>query len=108
MTGQASGREGTRPAGGAHKRGDTGGRERNVDSAPGQPGLTTTSGYHQVIRRSAAVVAPRPDAVGAVTGSKNAAVGVPSPPDGPDVPPLPPPAGPDNGMVRRGPAGAGL
>src|SRR6187549_3457163 len=103
MTGRASGREGTRPVGGAQERGDTAGRERNVDSAPGQPGLTTTSGYHQVIRRSTAVAAPRPDAAGAVAGSKNAAAGAPSLPDGPDAPPLPPPAGPDGGTVRRGP-----
>ena len=55
------------------------------NSAPGQPGLTTTSGYHQVMRRSIAVTAPRVDAAGAVAGSRSAAAGVPSPPDDPDA-----------------------
>src|SRR4051812_34856537 len=60
------------------------------------------------MRRSVAVTALRVDAAGAVAGSRNAAAGVPSPPD-PEAPPLPPApaARPDSGPVRSGPDGAG-
>ena len=89
-------------------RDDTGGRERNVESTPGQAGLTTTSGCHHVIRRSTATATFDVDALGAVAGSKNAAAGEPSPPEEPDAPPAPPPVTPNGEVLRRGSHGSGL
>src|ERR1700712_2894339 len=72
------------------------GRERNVGSALVQPGPTTTSGYHQVMRRSGAVRTDSAKTVGAESGLSSTAGAVAPCPDGPDDPgpPLPPPPAP--------------
>ena len=84
-------------------------RAERGGSALDQPGPTTTSGYHQVMRRSGAVSSESAKTGGAESGSSSTAGGMLLPPEEPDepAPPLLVPPASSAQSVRCRPARSG-